>query len=196
MTQRHHEAAIARTTTLECERRRKMIRVTYTRSLGMAALGIMLLTGPAAAAPGGGMPMSGAQETAATASGASVTAAVPSLNCSFAKMRAALRESAALNGCFRHAIAAGTAADPACVDAAEAKLQATFDKIDARGGCSVTGDAPTVGFLIDQCSVHLAQLLSGQCLPAGSQCGNGVFSPCCAGLRCIAIFGAPQATCG
>ena len=127
-----------------------------TTRLAIAALGALLVAWPAAAA-----------ET-------------PALRCGFAKMRAALKESSALNACFRRAIAAGTDADPACVDAAQAKLQATFDRLDASGGCSATGDAAGVDRLVDRFSVQLAQALNSQCVASGDPCAD--LTPCCSGV--------------
>ena len=127
-----------------------------TTRLAIAALGALLVAGPAAAAQ------------------------PPAFRCGFAKMRAALVESSALNACFRRAIIAGTDADPACVDAAQAKLQATFDRLDAGGGCSATGDAPSIDRLVDRFSIELARALNGQCVASGDPCAD--LTPCCSGV--------------
>src|SRR5262245_5130167 len=103
--------------------------------------------------------------TMVLAAGASAASLDPAVACGFAKMHAALKASSALNACFRHAIQTGSDPDPACVDAAHATLGATFAKIDAKGGCSATGDAPTVELLVDRFSQQLAQELND--LPAG-----------------------------
>src|SRR5262249_44728363 len=65
----------------------------------------------------------------ALAGGAGGASLAPAVACGFAKMHAALKASAALNACFRHAIQTGSDPDPACVDAAHATLRTTFAKI-------------------------------------------------------------------
>lgn len=132
-----------------------------TTRLAIAALGALLVAGPAAAAQ------------------------PPARRCGFAKMRAALVESSALNACFRRAILAGTDPAPACVAAAQAKLQATFDRLDAGGGCSATGDAPSIDRLVDRFSIELAQALNGgQCVASGDPCAD--LTPCCSGV-CMVV---------
>jgi hypothetical protein len=106
----------------------------------------------------------------------------PAVTCGFAKMHAALKASSALNACFRRAIQTASDPDQACVDAVHATLSTTFAKIDAKGGCSATDNAPSIEPLVDRFSEELAQELNGTCLPAGSPCGN--ITLCCAGLAC------------
>jgi len=125
--------------------------------------------------------------TMVLALGASAAPLDPAVACGFAKMHAALKTSAALNACFRRAIAKGGDPDPACVDAAHATLRTTFAKLDAKAGCSATGDALSVEQLVDRFSEQLAQELNGTCLPADSACGN--VTPCCAGLVCTVTLG-------
>jgi hypothetical protein len=125
--------------------------------------------------------------TVALAAAASAAPPDPAVSCGFAKMHAALKASSALNTCFRHAIQTGSDPDSACVDAAHATLRATFAKIDAKGGCSATGEAPSVELLVDRFSEQPAQELNGTCLPVGSPCGD--ITPCCTGLVCSAIIG-------
>ena len=120
--------------------------------------------------------------TMVLAASASAAPSDPAVACGFAKMHAALKASSALNACFRRAIQTGSDPDPACVDAAHAALSTTFAKIDAKGGCSATDNAPSVELLVDRFSVELAQELNGTCLQAGSPCGN--ITPCCTGLVC------------
>ena len=132
--------------------------------------------------------------TMVLAVGASAARLDPAVACGFAKMHAALKASSALNTCFRRAIQTGSDPDPACVDAAHATLRTTFAKIDTKGGCSATGDEPSVEPLVDRFSEELAQELNGTCLPAGSPCGN--ITLCCAGLVCtVTTIGQPP-VCG
>src|SRR5262249_40923876 len=80
------------------------------------------------------------------------------------------------------------------VDAAHATLGTTLAKIDAKGGCSAPGDAPSVALLVDRFSEELAQELNGTCLPAGSPCGN--ITLCCAGLACTVTTLGQTPVCG
>lgn len=130
--------------------------------------------------------------TAVPATGAVVD---PVLKCGLAKMQAALRDSAGLNACFRRALQAGTAPDPACVDAVDTNLAAAFAKIEARGGCSVTGDAGGVQRILDRSAFELVRSLSGTCVQVGGSCETGVLSPCCAGLSCTVVVLGQPATC-
>ena len=132
--------------------------------------------------------------TMVLAAGASAAALDPAVACGFAKMHAALKASSALNACFRRAIQTGSDPDPACVDAAHATLGTTFAKIDAKGGCSATGDAPSIALLVDRFSEQLAQELNATCLPAGSPCGN--ITLCCAGLACTVTTLGQTPVCG
>ena len=120
--------------------------------------------------------------TIVLAGGANAAPLDPALACGFAKMHAALKASSALNVCFRHAITTGSDPNPTCVDAAHATLRTTFAKLDAKSGCSATGDAQSVELLVDRFSEELAEELNGTCVPAGSACGD--ITPCCAGLVC------------
>ena len=132
--------------------------------------------------------------TMVLAGGASAARLDPAVACGFAKMHAALKASSSLNACFQHAITTGSDPDPTCVDAAHARLRTTFAKIDAKGGCSATGDAPSVELLVDRFSEELAQELNGTCLPAGSPCGN--ITLCCAGLACTVTDLGQTPVCG
>jgi len=63
--------------------------------------------------------------------------------CTGAKERAAARMTAALLGCEQHG---GSVAD--CRTRALAKLATAFGRIESRGSCPATGDAPSIGALL------------------------------------------------
>jgi len=132
--------------------------------------------------------------TMVLAAGASAASLDPAVGCGFVKMHAALKASSALNACFRRAIQTGSDPDQACVDAVHATLSTTFAKIDAKGGCSATDNAPSIELLVDRFSEQLAQELNGTCLPAGSPCGN--ITLCCAGLACTVTTLGQTPVCG
>ena len=114
------------------------------------------------------------------------------LNCAFVKQRAAVKKESSLLACQRKALVSQTPIDPACVAAATAKLEDTFRKIEARGGCQPEGDIGIVTRVVDRCSQQLEQFLQGACTPTGGLCVEGA-PPCCSGL-CSGAIG-QQAAC-
>ena len=114
-------------------------------------------------------------------------ALTPTLSCSFAKMHAALGKSAALNKCFRIAIASHADPDPACVGAVDAKFRATFEKIEAKDQCAAVNDADAIERLVDRFAVQLATALSGECVPSGTPCAELI--PCCSGVCVVTELG-------
>ena len=133
---------------------------------------------------------------ATTALTAPLSAAVPApdaavggaaLDCAFTQMRLALKDSMVLNACFRRALSSGTGPDRACLDDANGKFQASFAKLEAKGGCAVAGNGGTIQVLVDKFALQLADAVNpATCLPSGSPCGN-VLTPCCG--QCVGIFG-------
>jgi hypothetical protein len=121
-------------------------------------------------------------------------ASSPAQKCGFAKMKAALKKSEALNACYRAAFAEGqTTLDPACVDGVDMKFQEKFQKIEGKGGCRTTNDAAGIENIVDRCGAQIAISLSPECLPQGTACGNGEIVPCC--NRCVIIIGQASGTC-
>jgi hypothetical protein len=111
------------------------------------------------------------------------------LKCAFAKQKVVVKETAALLVCGRKALAAQTAVDPACTAAAVAKLEKSFRKIEAKGGCEPAGDAPVAEGIADQCTAVTERFFQGTCLAAGATCDNLNLPPCCTGLRCVPRVG-------
>jgi hypothetical protein len=118
----------------------------------------------------------------------------PGLRCAFDKQKITLKVTGMMLACQREALLKLTAVDPACTDAATARLETAFLKIEARGGCVAIGDGPSTAFAADRYAQEIASALSGTCLPAGSICGGGP-APCCAGLLCRGVFG-QEPVCG
>lgn len=116
------------------------------------------------------------------------------LKCSFDKQRAAVRRAEALLDCRREALRANALIDAACVDRAMERFDAIFQKIEARGGCAIEGDAPLVEEMVERFTRQLETQLQGSCAVQGDSCG-GAAAPCCTGLVCRAIVGQP-AFCG
>ncbi|HZR80607.1 MAG TPA: hypothetical protein VFD92_05880 [Candidatus Binatia bacterium] len=122
---------------------------------------------------------------------------LPNFRCAVAKRRAALKRLRAVDACF--AKVAGPNAqppDPACIAAANHKLQQEALRIEARGGCQPeTGDEFPMERVTDQCESNLIRQVPGTCTEAGQECGGPVAAPCCTGLLCRAVLGQP-AFCG
>ena|SRR5689334_11786227 len=73
----------------------------------------------------------------------------PAQQCSAAKIKAMSKKAASLFACYGKAAIAGGTVDAGCVAKASGKFGVAFAKIDAKGGCAVTGDADAVEAEID-----------------------------------------------
>ena len=71
----------------------------------------------------------------------SARAADPAVNCEVAKQKAAARHISDKVKCDGTASKKGEAVDPACLTKADEKLDASFAKAEAKGGCLREGDA-------------------------------------------------------
>ncbi len=83
----------------------------------------------------------------------------PAERCAAVKLRAAAKMNAAKLRCRRLALAAGSAPDPICLGAAEAKFRATFHRIEKDGGCATMDDADAVDAVVDDCVDALTSAL-------------------------------------
>jgi hypothetical protein len=68
----------------------------------------------------------------------------PGVACAVAKQKAAAKMLSDEVKCHGTALKKGVAIDPACLMKAEAKLDASFVKAEAKGGCVTTSDATTI----------------------------------------------------
>ena len=82
---------------------------------------------------------------ASTAAGAGTA----SQKCSAAKLKAAGKKSQAKLVCHAKAAARGATVDPACLAKAETKYAVAWDKIEASGGCTTSGDKVTIEGIVD-----------------------------------------------
>ena len=119
----------------------------------------------------------------------------PGLRCAFDKQKIAIKVTGMMMACQREALLKLTGVDPACIDAATAKLETAFLKIEATGGCVAVGDGPGIAFAAERFSGQLAGALAGTCLQAGDVCGGGP-APCCTGLVCRGVIGGGDPHCG
>jgi hypothetical protein len=99
--------------------------------------------------------------------GSAVAAMTPAQKCASSKMKSSAKCWKAEAKCWTKAISNGEAVDTECLSNATGKLAADFGKIDAKGGCSTTGNAATItgkiGVSIDDVSSDLA---------GGGECGG------------------------
>jgi hypothetical protein len=109
--------------------------------------------------------------------------------CVFAKQQAALKRMRAVTKCYQKAAERNDQdPDPVCLMTAEARFDADFQRIERSGNCvPMTGDAPSVGHFADQCAKGLFQVLPGECLPQGAECG--VIGYCCSPYVCMGAIG-------
>jgi hypothetical protein len=135
------------------------------RSIGSTIL-LLVLAGPALAGP------------------------TPAGKCAAAKSNAASRKIAAKLKCSQKAYLAGTSVDPDCLSRADEKFTGAIAKVEAKGGCVVTGDATRLEAAADTCvgSVDTLTPALPTCGADLSQCNA---SACPAGSTCEVVFGGP-----
>ena len=88
-------------------------------------------------------------------------AATPEGKCTAAKVKAAGLKVYAKTKCFQKAVQSGGSVDLSCLGKAEAKFLATFSKIDAAGGCLVTGNAAAIEAQVDACLTTFTGAITG-----------------------------------
>ena len=88
-------------------------------------------------------------------------ASSPAQRCAGAKTKAAGAKVYAKTKCYQKALATGAVVDPACLAKAEQKFVAAFGKAEAKGGCTVTGDAAAVEVLVDACLANFTTAITG-----------------------------------
>jgi hypothetical protein len=83
----------------------------------------------------------------------------PDQKCAAAKNKAASKKIAAKLKCWEKALGSGAAtADSGCLSAAEQKFTQAIQKAEAKGGCAVTGDGPTIETAVDTCVANIVAL--------------------------------------
>jgi hypothetical protein len=76
-------------------------------------------------------------------------APTPAQKCSATKIKASGKNGNGNGVCASKASKAGLAVDPLCLAKADDKLDRTFAKAELKGGCLTSGDAGTIGGLLD-----------------------------------------------
>jgi len=100
-------------------------------------------------------------------------AADPALKCAAKKQKAAGAKMAGLLKCNGIALMKGSAQDE-CIAKVNAKLSTAFGKIEAAGGCAITGDLATIDAVVN------AAVASTIALETTTQC-NAASEPCSLG---------------
>src|SRR5947207_2263720 len=72
-------------------------------------------------------------------------ATAPGPKCQAAKLLATGKETASELACHAKAAKKGIAVDQRCLDKAQSKFAASFQKAEAKGGCTTTGDGGGIG---------------------------------------------------
>jgi len=103
--------------------------------------------------------------------------------CSGAKLKAAAKKSGSKLKCYATASARGVDVDTACLDKAEAKFSAAWQRIEATGTCRTTMDESQIESQIDVLVSNLARQLA----PCGSGIGGVCGGSCPFGLSCFEI---------
>lgn len=82
-------------------------------------------------------------------SAATVLAATPAQQCAAGKLMVAGKKAANKLACHSKALRRGAAPDAACLLGAESRFDADFQRLDARGGCVLSGDAAAIELRVD-----------------------------------------------
>jgi hypothetical protein len=124
---------------------------------------------------------------AVTIAGAAVVGTVDAADigarCSGAKLKAAAKKSGGKLKCYATASARGVDVDQACLDKAEAKFSAAWQRIEATGTCRTTADENQIEAQIDVLVTSLARQLA----PCGDGIGGVCGGSCPFGLTCFEI---------
>ena len=113
------------------------------------------------------------------------TGAAPDIGakCSGVKLKAAGKKSGSKLKCYAVASARGVNVDQACLDKAEAKFSAAWQRIEASGNCRTTADESNIESQIDTFVANLAYQLA----PCGNGIGGVCGGSCPFGLSCFEI---------
>jgi hypothetical protein len=84
----------------------------------------------------------------AVGAGYALAAGTPQ-KCAVAKSKAASKKLGSKLKCYEKALAKGVAVDATCLAAAETKFNAAITKAEAKGGCALTGDGPTIEAVVN-----------------------------------------------
>lgn len=113
-----------------------------------AALGAMLMTGSAGAASD------------------------PAAKCAATKVQAAGKKAAAKLKCHANAVKKSLAVDGLCLGKAEQKFSDSYAKIEAKGGCTTTGDAASIEAQVDTLVGDVVTALPDGGTPEGAKCAS------------------------
>jgi hypothetical protein len=98
-------------------------------------------------------------------------AETPGEACAVVKFKVAVRRDTSESRCDERAIAHNVAVDGVCLARADAKFSAAFQKAEAAGGCTTTGDASTVAAEVDAFLAEVvAELTNGVGTDAARVC--------------------------
>ena len=94
----------------------------------------------------------------------------PAARCVAAKIKAGGKRFAAVAKCRSKAVLARMPVDQSCLQKVDDKFLAAFEKAELHGGCTVTGDAGTIGDDVDTCADAIDDDLA-------RVCGDGIVAP-------------------
>ncbi len=107
-----------------------------------------------------------------------VRAATPAQKCAAKKIGAVAKATTTRLGCQKKAVLQGLDPDPECLSKAQSALTAAFQKIIAKGGCTVTDDLPGALAGVDVCVDSFAPLYEQPCGDGAGPTGEDVACPC------------------
>ncbi len=120
----------------------------------------------------------------------------PAQKCSAAKIKAMSKKATSLFACYAKASLGGGTVDAGCVAKASGKFGITFAKIDAKGGCAITGDATAVEAEIDADVAALANAAPTEPTTTSSSTSTSTSSTTSTSLPPCTGEGTPCGSCG
>jgi hypothetical protein len=122
-------------------------------------------------------------------------AADPEANCTTAKQKAAAKKLSAMVNCHNKAIKKLEPVDAECLAKAQRKVEDSFAKAEAKGGCLTTGDVSSISALVDSWLAELLAAASPKRVFISSQSYEGNLGGLAgADAKCAALASAAELT--
>ena len=102
---------------------------------------------------------------------AGFAASTAAQTCASSKMKAVATKLSDKAKCYQKALKKAATVDSACLAKAEQKFATAYTKAEAKGGCSVSGDASTVEATVDACVTAFAAAITGDAKCAAAKMG-------------------------
>ena len=119
--------------------------------------------------------------------------ATPAEKCAVGKMKATGKKFDARLKCYEKAVSKGIPVDGNCLSAADTKFNAAAGKAETKGGCSLTGDGPTLGTSVENDANAVVALTTASPKTCCSLFGGFACYYTAGDPNCLADLGTPGA---